>query len=124
MDEITKDEFLENFGSEFVGDEKRGYDYQGFEIPAAQLKDITKQAYSTLDEIETMLKDPENYGDELTDLNNTLMAFIFGDGDEFQGSYEEESGSGDYCWYLDFGNIQIDKENKCLRYVGVRFYKD
>lgn len=124
MEEITKDQFIENFKTEFDGNDKDGYDYKGYTIPEENLKEITNHSFSTLDEIQNIIENPEDNEDEFTELNNSLMAHIFGDGDEFQGSFEEEEGSGDYCWYLDFGTIEIDTTKKCLKYLDVRFYKD
>ncbi len=123
MDEITKADFLSNFKSEFKGNDKNGYDYCGYSIPEKKLKDVTNHSFATLDEIENIIENRDENEDEYSELNNSIMAHIFGDGDEFQGSYEEEEGSGDYCWYLDFGDIEIDQKNKCLNYKGVRFYK-
>ena len=125
MDEITKDEFLESFKDEFVGNDKAGYNYNGFFIEEANLASATNNIASTLDEVEEILanQEDEEGGETYTELNNAIMAHIFGDGDEFQGSYEEEAESGDYDWYLDFGDIEIDRGKSGVKYSGVRFYK-
>ena len=36
---------------------------------------------------------------------------------------EEKKNSGDFCWYLDLGEIDIDLINGCFYYCGVRFWK-
>lgn len=123
MDEITKAEFLEKFKNEFKGNDKTGYEYEGFSFAESDLKEITHHTYSSLDDIEQVIENREEDDGEHSELNNMIMSHLFGDGDDFQGSYEEEEGSGDYCWYLDFGNIEIDKNKKCLNYKGVRFSK-
>lgn len=124
MDEVSKVEFLENFEAEFIGNDQDGYDYKGFFIKEDDLKNITKGIINNLEELQSLISNAEENEDEISELNNTIMAYIFGDGDEFQGSYEEEPESGDYCWYLDFGHIEIDYDKKGFNYKGVRFYKD
>jgi hypothetical protein len=126
MDEISKDDFLENFKDEFSGDDKSGYDYKGFFIEESNLASATNHIASSLDEIDAILENKENDAegeDSYTELNNAIMAHIFGDGDDFQGSYEEELESGDYDWYLDFGDIEVDRNKGGINYTGVRFYK-
>lgn len=124
MDERTKSQFLKYFKDEFKGSDKSGYDYKGFVIREKELKEMTHHTYTALGEIENIIENRTDNEDEYTELQNMIMAYLFGDGDDFQGSYEEEEGSGDYCWYLDFGDIEIDKKNKCIKYSGVRFYND
>ena len=125
MDEITKDEFLGKFKDEFVGNDKKGYKYNGFFIEEKNLSSATGHIASTLDEVEEILanKDTEEGGEVSTEINNAIMAHIFGDGDDFQGSYEVKAGSGDYDWNLDFGNIELDRKKGGIQYSGVMFYK-
>lgn len=123
MDEITKSEFLKNFNSEFAGDDQVGYNYKGIFIEEDRIKEITKGMLNNISDLEKLIRTPDESGDDFTELNNLIMAHIFGDGDEFQGSYEEEAGSGNYSWYLDFGDIEIDRKRNGFSYTGVRFYK-
>ena len=123
MDEITKNDFLENYADEFAGNDENGYDYKGIFIKDSDLSYVTGRIVNDLKELEDIIpRDNEDGDDEFTELNNKIMAYIFGDGEDFQGSFEEELESGDYCWYLDFGDIQIDRNKNGFNYTGVRFY--
>lgn len=126
MDEITKNDFLENFADEFTGNDKDGYDFKVFFIKESDLSNVTDGIANDLNELEKVIareEDEDDVDGELTELNNKIMAYIFGDGEDFQGSFEEELESGDYCWYLDFGDIQIDRNKNGFNYTGVHFYK-
>tara|TARA_B100000686_G_C16778516_1_gene970202 strand:+ start:162 stop:530 length:369 start_codon:yes stop_codon:yes gene_type:complete len=122
MDQLTKHEFINKFKEDFTGDDNKGYLHNGSFISESELSEITNNEITNLGEVEQLLNTGTE--DELIDFNNQLMAFIFSDEEEFQGSYEEKEGSGDFCWYLDFGNIEIKKDKKGINYTGVRFYKE
>ena len=47
------------------------------------------------------------------------MAYLFGDGENFQGSYFDSKENLD--WYLDFG--EIDLEEQGFKYKKVGFYR-
>jgi hypothetical protein len=123
MDEITKNDFLENFKEEFTGNDENGYDYKGIFIKESDLSNVTDGIANDLNELEEVIAKEDDDDGELTEINNKIMAYIFGDGDDFQGSFEEELESGDYCWYLDFGDIQVDRNKNGFNYTGVRLYK-
>lgn len=125
LTEISKAEFLDNFKAEFIGNDQVGYDYIGCFIEESTLAAATGHLASTLDEVDDILasENDDDGGDAFTELNNAIMAYIFGNGDEFQGSFEEETGSGDYDWYLDFGDIKVDRSQGGIFYSGVRFYR-
>jgi len=121
MDEINKKQFLENFEGEFEGNDENGYIYKGFFVSASEIKDATNRMVSDWDEFLELIE--KNNDEDIQELNNYIMAYIFGDGDVFQGSYEEIAGNGEYNWYLDFGKIIINKKNEGFKYTNVRFYK-
>ncbi len=59
----------------------------------------------------------------LLELNNLIMNYLFGNGNAFQGSFEDQADSREYCWYLDFGNIEVNLNRDIISYSGVRFYR-
>jgi len=122
MSAITKKQFLTKFKSQFIGSDKKGYDHNGGFIPESKLSELSKYQITSLDEVNELITGGDD--DDLLNFNNQIMAFLFGDGEDYQGSYEEIKGDGDYCWYLNIGNIEIDNKNNGIKYTGVRFYKD
>jgi len=122
MLEIIKKQFLTKFDGQFIGDDEKGYKHNGSFIPESEFSELTKSEITSLDEVNKLITSGNE--DDLLNFNNQIMAFIFGDGENYQGSYEEKKRSGDYCWYLDLGNIEIDDKNKGIKYSGVRFYKN
>jgi hypothetical protein len=75
---------------------------------------------STMDDLKTLLESDDI--NEITELNNSIMNWAFAEGNNFQGSYEEVEGSGEYNWYLDFGKVEFQPDGKEAKYVGVRLY--
>ena len=121
MDEITKAEFLKQFGNDFTGTDETGYMHEGYSLTLSTLTTLSERAVSSVDELTKYLENLDE--DELVEFHNRTMAHIFGDGDNYQGSYEEKSGSGDYDWYLDLGEFKLtDDPQYPVRYEGVRFY--
>jgi hypothetical protein len=59
----------------------------------------------------------------LLELNNLIMNYLFGNGNAFQGSFEDQADSRECCWYLDFGNIEVNLNRDIISYSGVRFYR-
>ena len=49
------------------------------------------------------------------------MAYLFGDGKNYQGSYKDTEENVD--WYLDLGDIIIDEACKGFTYSNVSFYR-
>jgi hypothetical protein len=122
MQEITKQEFLEKFGSRFSGNDINGYVLENVYISVADIKNLTNGIIENLNQLSAMCTIDAHDNDDWIELHNCLLANILGDGENYQGSYEEYSGSGDYNWYLDFGSIEIPHK-KGFIYSGVRFYQ-
>jgi hypothetical protein len=116
-DERTKEQFLLDYQDIFEGDDQNGY------VAKIQfISDIytyTNQDAGTLDELTDILEEEDE--DRLTELHNSIMAHLFGDGENYQGSFEAESnqGNGDYDWYLYFGNIVLDNDSEGFVYRNI-----
>jgi hypothetical protein len=122
VDEITKNEFLKKFQHSFFGNDIDGYTFKGANFSVSEIRDITNGFARDLDELEELCNDSDN--DDWTELHNAILANLFGDGENFQGSYEEKAGSGESNWFLDFGKIEIAHVGEGFSYSDVRFYRD
>lgn len=118
--EMTKQDFLEKY-TQFQGNDDDGYEFPSIEIESDDLVGLSGGLIEDLEMLGNILENPDDNEEIMLELNNSIMNRIFGDGESFQGSFEEEKGSGEYCWYLDFGNILIDEDN-VVQYAGIRFY--
>lgn len=118
--ELTKQEFLERY-SQFEGNDDDGYVFPTIAIDSDEFVDLSGGLVEDLEMLENILENPDDNEEILLELNNCIMNKFFGDGDSFQGSFEEERGSGEYCWYLDFGRMSIDEDYE-VQYSGISFY--
>ncbi|MDG1661256.1 MAG: hypothetical protein P8H40_07770 [Winogradskyella sp.] len=118
--EITKAVFLEKAPFHYEGDDIKGYTFIGINFFDFEIKEVTDNMASTMDDLKTLLESDDI--DEITELNNSIMNWAFAEGNNFQGSYEEVEGSGEYNWYLDFGKVEFQPDGKEAKYVGVRLY--
>tara|TARA_Y100000294_G_scaffold172958_1_gene188366 strand:- start:637 stop:999 length:363 start_codon:yes stop_codon:yes gene_type:complete len=116
MSEITANEFLDQWKDKFIKKDENEYLSKIFFIPFSSLYDATGGAASNINEFKKILK--SEYSDDLIQLHNSIMGFIFGGGENFQGSYEGSEG----VWFLDFGKITIRSEQDRIKYSGIRFY--
>jgi hypothetical protein len=121
MKEISKADFIEKFKDQLTGDENSGYIFKKVFISSDKLASATNQLAPNIEILEDLLNSDD---DAFAKINNAIIAFIINDGITYQGSYEENLGSGIYNWIIDFGNILIDNNKKGVFYSGLKFYKD
>ena len=119
LDLIDKEQFIENFEGEFEGNDQKGYLYKGFFISTSEIYDATCRMVSDCGDLKELIE--ENNDDDIIELHNSIMAYLFGDGKNYQGSYKDTEENVD--WYLDFGEIIIDEECKGFTYSNVSFYR-
>lgn len=126
MESITKAQFIDRFKQEFSGDDKSGYTFRDVHLSESDLGQITEGLIVCIGELRQLLTDVSNgqREDEYADVHNFVMAHVMGDGKVYQGSFEESLGTGDYCWFLDFGAFSIDSSEKRIMYSGIKLYKD
>ena len=118
MSELNKTEFLESHSNDFEGNDEIGYTYKSSFYPSSDVSSMTGGMATTLEELQSI--DAGDDDDAFTELHNEIMNGIFGN--PFQGSFEENSGSGEYNWYLEFGVIDTDEAKDGFTYSEVRFY--
>jgi hypothetical protein len=116
MSEKTANEFLCEWKNKFIKDDKNEYISKNFFISFSNLYEATGGTASNIDEFEKILKGKQD--DEIIQLHNSIIGFIFGGGESFQGSYQGTEG----VWFLDFGKITIRSEQNRIKYSGIRFY--
>lgn len=126
MESITKAQFVDRFKQGFSGDDKSGYTYRDVHLSETDLEQITEGLIVGIGELRQLLDDVSNgqREDEYADVHNFVMAHVMGDGKVYLGSFEESLGTGDYCWFLDFGAFRIDSSEKRIIYSGIKLYKD
>ena len=122
MNELTKSEFIKKFKKELSGDDNKGYVYQDVFVSSEEFDEISTYQISDIEELRKMLDDHDEEG--ILNFKNALMGYIFGGGQDYQGSYEDVKGSRDYCWYLNLGEIKLCFDPDGLLYTNIRFYKD
>jgi len=116
MSEITANEFLAEWKSQFVEVNKNEFISKNFFISFSSLYDATGGEASNIEEFMEILESENN--DDVIELHNSIMGFIFAGGENWQGSYE----GGEGVWFLDHGKITIRSEKERIKYSAIRFY--
>jgi hypothetical protein len=124
MKEIAKREFLRKFGTRFSGNDMDGYNFESVYVAASEVREITNGVIDDFEELKTLckIKPYTHENDDWSETHNSILANIFGDEENYQGSYEEVAGSGDYNWYLNFGKFKIDQAGEGFIYIDVHFH--
>jgi len=122
MKNLDKTEFLNIFEGDFERINDNLYIYYGIIINEIDFKNIDYYLLKNLKDLNHLLEN--NDEDEIAELHNSIMSYIFGDGENFQGSFESNKGDQIYNWFLDFGEINFNFDNKGFQYKNCRFYKE
>ena len=118
----SKNQFFKKYSKLFKENYKNNFYFEDTFIASENLDEITRYNISTKEELEKLLS--SNDEEAIQTLHNQIMGFLFGDGEDYQSSFEETSGSGDFCWYLDQGDVEICADLDGFKYKRVRFWKD
>jgi len=121
MEEVTKNEFLEEVPYHFEGDDEKGYIFFGVEFLDFKIAKITDGMASSIDDLKAIFESEDD--DKITELNHTIMNHAFGNGEEFQSAYQESKNSENYNWHLEVGKVTFQPGGQSIKYVDVRLCK-
>ena len=84
MDFIDKEQFIKNYFLEFEGNDQKGYLYKGFFVSTSKIFDATCRMSSGCRDLKELIE--ENIDDNIIELHNSIMTYLFGDRKNYQGS--------------------------------------
>ena len=92
---LTKTGFLNKFGKDFKGNDLDGYVYKEVTMTIEELKNISNELMSSMSQLSEVLERSDN--EFLLELNNLIMNYLFGNGNAFQGSFEDQANSANFA---------------------------
>lgn len=113
---ISYEKFIEKWKDNFEEISPYKFKSKSFYISFTQIYDATRKQANNIKELKDILNGSND--DEINELHNSIMSYIFGDGKDFQATYEGNGGN----WFIDWGEIKIEEEKERINYNNVLFY--
>jgi len=113
---ISYEKFIEKWKDKFEEITPNKFKSKSFYISFTQIYDATRKQANDIKELKDILNN--NNDDEINEIHNSFMSYIFGDGKDYQATFEGNGGN----WFIDWGEIKIEEEQERINYNNVLFY--